>query len=76
MCSKTELTLFELAEREHHTVCSHGFPRSVVNRPAVNRRLIDGPPGDRPTGLTKINRQTDQKRSGLLDVDLVDLVLG
>ena len=49
---------------------------SVVNRPSTNRRLIDGRPADRPTGSTKINRQTDQKIPSLLDVDLVGFDLG
>lgn len=48
---------------------------SVVNRPSTNRRLIDGRPAGRPTTPTKIKRQTDQKRPGLLDVDLVRFVL-
>ncbi len=47
----------------------------MVNRPTTNRRLIDGRPADRPTGPTKFDSQTDRKRPGLLDVDLVDLVL-
>ena len=49
---------------------------SVVNRPTTNRRLIDGQPADRPTSLSKINRQTDHKRPGLLDVNLVGNFLG
>ena len=47
---------------------------SVVNRPTTNRRLIDGRPADRPTGSTRSSRQTDQKKSSLLDVDLVGFV--
>ena len=50
------------------------FLTSVVNRPTTNRRLTDGRPADRPTSSTKINRQTDRKRPGLLEFDLVGLV--
>lgn len=52
-----------------------GCKGSVVYRPTVNRRLIDGRLADWPTGLTKINRQTDSKSPDLLGVDLIDLVL-
>lgn len=58
------------------TVGSWSLPSTPpVNRTTINRRLIDGRPADLLTGPAKINRQTDQKRPGLLDVDLIDLVL-
>lgn len=65
-----------------NTVAAHGRNPSlyanvdsVVNRPAVDRRLIDGRPADRPTGPMKIVDRPNKKRRGLLDVNLVDLVL-
>lgn len=62
-----------------YTVAAHGRNSlyanidSAVNRPIVNRGLMDGRPADRPTGSTKIVDRPNKKRRSLVDVNFADL---
>lgn len=47
----------------------------VVNRPNTSRRLIGGRPADRSAGPTKLIDKLTKKSPGLIDVDMVGLVL-
>lgn len=74
MVKQTDWAIYTVAAHGRNPSLYANF-ESVVNRPTVNRGLIDDRPADRSTGPTKIVDRPNKKWRGLLDVNLVDLVL-